>query len=86
MPLKLATGKSLDQLESTELFEPLRTTDVECYKHPQNGNPIRRTGPSSAARNMAKGGQLVLQRRTWNGKQVSRGLCRFGGDSAEECV
>jgi hypothetical protein len=33
------TGKQLDQLESTELFDPLGTTDIEWYKYPQNGNP-----------------------------------------------
>jgi CubicO group peptidase (beta-lactamase class C family) len=37
---------------------------------PAEWQPQRRTWPSSAARDMAKVGQLVLQRRTWNGKQV----------------
>jgi len=42
--LKQATGKPLDQLARTELFEPLGITDVDWYKYPQNGNPIAAAG------------------------------------------
>jgi CubicO group peptidase (beta-lactamase class C family) len=68
--LKQVTGKPLDQLARAELFEPLGITDFEWYKYPQNGNPIAAAGLRLRPRDLAKLGQLVLQRGTWNGKQV----------------
>ena len=68
--LKQATGKPLDQLARTELFEPLGITDVEWTRYPQNGNPIAAAGLRLRPRDLAKVGQLVLQRGAWNGKQV----------------
>lgn len=72
--LKQVTGKPLDQVARTELFEPLEITDFEWYKYPQNGNPIAAAGLRLRPRDLAKVGQLLLQRGMWNGKQVvSRG-------------
>ena len=68
--LKQATGKTIDQLAHTELFEPLGITDFEWLKYPQNGNPIAAAGLRLRPRDLAKVGQLVLQRGMWNGKQV----------------
>ena len=68
--LKQATGKTVDQLARTELFEPLGITDVEWLKYPQNGNPIAAAGLRLRPRDLAKIGQLVLQHGAWNGKQV----------------
>jgi CubicO group peptidase (beta-lactamase class C family) len=67
--LRKATGKPLDQLARTLLFEPLGITDVEWYKYAQ-GNPSAAAGLRLRPRDLAKIGQLVLQRGAWNGKQV----------------
>jgi CubicO group peptidase (beta-lactamase class C family) len=67
--LRKATGKPLDQLARTLLFEPLRITNVDWY-------PFAQDMPSSAGglrlrpRDLAKIGQLVLQHGAWSGKQV----------------
>ena len=67
--LRKATGKPLDQLARSLLFEPLGITDIEWYKYAQ-GNPSAAAGLRLRPRDFAKIGQLVLQRGAWNGKQV----------------
>jgi CubicO group peptidase (beta-lactamase class C family) len=67
--LRKATGKRLDRLASSLLFEPLGITDVEWYKYAQD-NPCAAAGLRLRPRDLAKIGQLVLQRGAWNGKQV----------------
>ncbi|MGH7864970.1 MAG: serine hydrolase domain-containing protein, partial [Candidatus Binataceae bacterium] len=67
--LRKATGKPLDQLARTLLFEPLGITDVEWYKYAQ-GNPSAAAGLRLRPRDLAKTGQLVLQRGVWDGKQL----------------
>jgi CubicO group peptidase (beta-lactamase class C family) len=67
--LKKATGKPLDQLAREVLFEPHGITDVEWYKYAQ-GNVSAAAGLRLRPRDLAKIGQLVLQRGTWNGKQL----------------
>jgi CubicO group peptidase (beta-lactamase class C family) len=67
--LRKATGKPLDQLARSLLFEPLGITDVEWYKYAQ-GNPSAAAGLRLRPRDLAKIGQLVLQRGAWNGKQI----------------
>lgn len=63
------TGKPLDQLACSLLFEPLGITDVEWYKYAP-GNPSAAAGLRLRPRDLAKIGQLVLQRGAWSGKQV----------------
>ena len=71
--LRKATGKPLDQLASSLLFEPLGITDVEWYKYAQ-GNPSAAAGLRLRPRDLAKIGQLVLQRGAWKaGKSSPRG-------------
>jgi len=67
--LRQASGKPLDQLARSLLFEPLGITDLEWYKYAQ-GNPSAAAGLRLRPRDLAKIGQLVLQRGAWNGKQV----------------
>lgn len=67
--LKNTTGESLDELARKLLFEPLGITDVEWYKYPQ-GDPIAAGGLRLRPRDLAKIGQLVLQRGVWNGVQI----------------
>ena len=67
--LRKATGKPLDELARTLLFEPLGITDVEWYKYAK-GNPSAAAGLRLRPRDLAKIGQLVLQHGKWNGKQV----------------
>jgi len=67
--LKKATGKAVDQLAATLLFAPLGITDFTWYKHP-NGSPHAAGGLRLRPRDLAKIGQLILQRGSWNGTQV----------------
>lgn len=67
--LRKATGKPLDQLARSLLFEPLGITDVEWYKY-AHGNPSAAAGLRLRPRDLAKIGQLVLQHGAWNGKQL----------------
>jgi len=67
--LKKATGKTVDQLAATLLFAPLGITDFTWYKHP-NGSPHAAGGLRLRPRDLAKIGQLILQRGSWNGTQV----------------
>jgi CubicO group peptidase (beta-lactamase class C family) len=67
--LKKATGKPVDQLAATLLFAPLGITDFTWYKHP-DGSPHAAGGLRLRPRDLAKIGQLVLQRGSWNGTQV----------------
>ena len=67
--LKKATGKPVDQLAATLLFAPLGITDFTWYKNP-NGRPHAAGGLRLRPRDLAKIGQLILQRGSWNGTQV----------------
>jgi len=67
--LKRATGEGLDELARKSLFEPLGISDVEWHKYPQ-GDPIAAGGLRLRPRDLAKIGQLVLQRGAWNGVQI----------------
>ena len=67
--LKKATGKAVDQLAATLLFEPLGITDFTWYKNP-DGRPHAAGGLRLRPRDLAKIGQLILQRGSWNGTQV----------------
>jgi CubicO group peptidase (beta-lactamase class C family) len=67
--LKKATGRAVDQLAATLLFAPLGITDFTWYKH-TNGSPHAAGGLRLRPRDLAKIGQLILQRGSWNGTQV----------------
>jgi CubicO group peptidase (beta-lactamase class C family) len=67
--LQKATGKQLDELARTLLFEPLDITDVEWHRW-DNGTAIAASGLRMRPRDLARIGQLVLSRGTWNGTQI----------------
>ncbi len=67
--LKKATGKDIDELAAALLFAPLNITDVEWYRHP-DGLPHAAGGLRLRPRDLAKIGQLILQRGAWNGLQI----------------
>lgn len=67
--LKKASGKPVDELARTLLFAPLGITDVD-WPHNAKGDPIAAGALRLRPRDLAKIGQLVLQRGTWNGARV----------------
>jgi CubicO group peptidase (beta-lactamase class C family) len=67
--LKKATGKGVDELAGTLLFAPLGITDFTWYKH-QNGIPHAAGGLRLRPRDLAKLGQMILQRGSWNSVQI----------------
>jgi CubicO group peptidase (beta-lactamase class C family) len=67
--LRKATGKPVDQLAKELLFEPLGISDVEWHNM-RGGIPMAAAGLRLRPRDLAKIGQLVLQRGTWNGRQI----------------
>lgn len=67
--LQKATGKPLDELARTLLFEPLEITDVEWSRW-DDGTARAASGLRMRPRDLARIGQLVLARGAWNGKQI----------------
>jgi CubicO group peptidase (beta-lactamase class C family) len=66
--LRKATGKSFDVLAREVLFAPLDIS--EEWNRYEDGQPIVKSGLRMRARDLAKIGQLVLQRGAWNGSQI----------------
>lgn len=67
--LKQVSGRSLDVLAQEVLFAPLGIADVEWVRYP-NGDPIAASGLRLRPRDIAKLGQLVLDRGAWQGRQI----------------
>jgi CubicO group peptidase (beta-lactamase class C family) len=67
--LKKAAGKPVDDFAREVLFEPLDIADVEWPRY-ANGNVIAGGALRLRPRDLAKIGQLVLQRGNWRGIQV----------------
>jgi CubicO group peptidase (beta-lactamase class C family) len=67
--LKNAAGKQADDLARELLFEPLGITDVEWPRN-AHGNVIAAGALRLRPRDLAKIGQLVLQRGNWKGTQI----------------
>jgi CubicO group peptidase (beta-lactamase class C family) len=67
--LARATGKRFDDLAATLLFNPLGISDVAWSWLP-NGDPVDWCCFWMRPRDMAKIGQLVLDRGRWKGEQV----------------
>lgn len=65
-----ATAQPLDRFAREYLFEPLGIMDFEWIKYPKSGIPAASSGLRLRPRDMAKLGQLVLQRGRWNGQQI----------------
>jgi CubicO group peptidase (beta-lactamase class C family) len=63
------SNSALDVLAKEALFEPLGIQDVEWIRF-RNGDPKGFGGLRLRARDLAKIGQLVLDRGRWQGKQI----------------
>ena len=64
-----AVGRRLDQFAEETLFEPLGITDWE-WGRMASGNPGASWGLRLQPRDLAKIGQLVLDRGAWRGRQI----------------
>jgi CubicO group peptidase (beta-lactamase class C family) len=67
--LKKVAAKPVDDFARELLFEPLGITDVEWPRY-ANGNVIAGGALRLRPRDLAKIGQLVLQRGNWRGTRV----------------
>jgi CubicO group peptidase (beta-lactamase class C family) len=65
-----ATGRPLDQFANDVLFEPLGITDWE-WGRMTSGNPGASWGLRLRPRDLAKIGQLLLDRGSWRGRQIA---------------
>jgi CubicO group peptidase (beta-lactamase class C family) len=63
------SGQRLEEFARAALFEPLGITDFEWVNMP-NGDAAAASGLRLRSRDIAKLGQLFLNRGQWNGKQV----------------
>lgn len=68
--LRKATGKTIDELARTALFEPLGIAHVEWARYPRTGEPVAASGLRLLPRDTLKFGQLVLDHGAWHGHQV----------------
>lgn len=67
--IRKAAGIPMDQLVEKELFEPLGITDTYWRKDPA-GNPYCMAFLEIRPRDLAKIGQLLLQKGQWDGRQL----------------
>jgi CubicO group peptidase (beta-lactamase class C family) len=68
--LQKATGEPLATFANAALFEPLGITQFEWVKMPANGEAAAASGLRLRPRDMAKIGQLVLDKGVWNGRRI----------------
>jgi CubicO group peptidase (beta-lactamase class C family) len=67
--VKIASGKRMDEYLRDEIFTPLGITDF-TWTLDQAGNPHAMSGLQIRAVDLAKLGQLMLDRGVWHGKRV----------------
>lgn len=67
--LQKTSGRSVDALAAEMLFDPLGIRDVEWVRY-ADGTPNAVSGLRMRPRDLAKIGQAVLARGTWNGKRI----------------
>jgi len=68
--LQQTTGKSLFEFAKEALFAPLGITNVSWTNLDASGEPAAHGGLRLRPRDMAKIGQLMLNRGKWNGRQI----------------
>lgn len=70
--LKKVTGEPFDKLARETLFDPLGISDADwgMWGHFKNGDVMPHAALRMRPRDLAKIGQMVLDRGTWQGKQV----------------
>ncbi len=67
--IERATGQPLDEYVNQRLFEKMGIDDFNWHKD-RAGNPHGMSGLEVEARELAKMGQLVLDRGSWEGQQL----------------
>ena len=67
--LRKTSGKPLDELAQSLLFDPLGITSAEWARY-ANGDPIAASGLRMRPRDLVKIGELVLRHGVWQGKQI----------------
>jgi len=67
--VRKSTGGPIDKFAQDALFAPLGISDTTWFRYP-DGIPAAASGLRLRSRDLAKIGQLVLQRGQWGGKQV----------------
>jgi CubicO group peptidase (beta-lactamase class C family) len=70
--IRKATGKPIEAFAHETLFSPLGITDVQWGRYPDQ-IPAAASGLQLRPRDLAKLGQLVLQRGLWDGRQIISG-------------
>jgi CubicO group peptidase (beta-lactamase class C family) len=68
--LERASGQKLQAFAREVLFGPIDVTDFEWKNYRRNGKVAAAAGLRLRPRDAAKIGQLVLNRGTWNGRQI----------------
>ena len=68
--IERVSGKSLEAFAREVLFQPLGITDWEWKTYPTNGKIAAAIGVRLRPRDAAKLGQLLLNRGTWDGRQI----------------
>jgi CubicO group peptidase (beta-lactamase class C family) len=68
--LQRTTGKLLADFAKEALFEPLGITQFEWLNMPANGAVAAASGLHLRPRDMAKIGELVLDKGIWNGRRI----------------
>ena len=68
--LQKSTGKSLPDFAKEALFEPLGIIDFDWTRLAASGEPAAAAGLRLRPRDMAKIGQLMLNKGMWNGRRI----------------
>jgi CubicO group peptidase (beta-lactamase class C family) len=68
--LRKVSGEPLDGFAKAALFEPLEITNWEWKRFFPNGDPDTSGGLRLRPRDLAKFGQLVLDKGIWRGRQI----------------
>jgi CubicO group peptidase (beta-lactamase class C family) len=66
--LQKVSGKRIDALSRDDLFSPLGITDFEWSQY--NGRPVVASGLRLRPRDLARIGQMVLDKGRWQGRQI----------------
>lgn len=64
------TGKNLRQYTESTLFEPLGISNYDWFSHDVTGDYLGSSGLYLRTRDLAKLGQLYLNRGIWNGRRI----------------
>lgn len=68
--LQKVSGRRIDTLAKEELFAPLGIRDFEWMPYQPDGEPATASGLRLRPRDLARIGQMVLDRGRWQGKQI----------------